>query len=85
MNPQYVSTNNARLHPGGLVETADSFVNATVKAMGKTHMTCGTWKHNVFAFVVTGLEKILRHTIWQQHLNERIIRKKAAAMWPKRL
>ena len=85
MNPQYVSTNNARLHPGGLVETAESFAKVTIKAIGKTNMTCGTWKHNVFAYVVTGLERLLRHSNWQQYMNEGIIRKKAAAMWAKRL
>ena len=85
MNPQYVSTNNARLHPGGLVETAQAFTDSMMSAIGKVNMTCGTWKHNVFAFFVKGLDSLFKLTNWQQLINEGIIKKKAAAMWQKRL
>lgn len=85
MNPQYVSTNNARLTPGGLVETSEAFANATMSAVGKTNMSCGTWKHIVFGFVFKQIYSTLSRTNWHQYLNESIIKKKANAMWEKRV
>ena len=65
MCPQYVSTNNARLHPGGLVATTEQFTNATMRAVGRTQMSCGTWKHEVFCFVLKGIEAAGRR--WNLH------------------
>jgi short-subunit dehydrogenase len=52
INPMYVSTNNARLPPGGQVETSETFVTAMLKALGNTTITFGTHKHNRAGFML---------------------------------
>lgn len=87
MHPQYVSTNNARLHPGGLVETTESFVRRGVFRVvsRRIYNSCGTWKHELFAFVSSGVAQIFRFTNIMQKLNEKVIHQKASVMWQKRI
>lgn len=61
MHPQYVSTNNARLPPGGLVDTSEAFVKATLSQIDleKYRESCGTWKHNISGMVIKSLHKLL--------------------------
>jgi hypothetical protein len=52
MNPQYVSTNNARLPPGGVVETPEYFVKSMLECIGKsTKIAVGTRKHEIVSYL----------------------------------
>lgn len=86
MHPQYVSTNNARLPAGGLVDTPEAFVNATIKEVGieRYREKCGTWKHNISGAVIKSLHSLLGRWNLQQAIIERVIRGKAEKMWAKR-
>lgn len=64
MNPQYVSTNNARLTPGGLVETSEAFANVTMAAVGKTNESCGTWKHILFGYIIKQIDRTFSRSNW---------------------
>jgi short-subunit dehydrogenase len=88
MNPQYVSTNNARLHPGGMVDTPEAFADSMIAVLtGDQSVTqsCGTIKHNIAGFFIRLMQQSLRLFNWHQILNETIISKKAAVMWEKRI
>ena len=86
MHPQYVSTNNARLPAGGLVDTPEAFVNATIKEVGieRYREKCGSWKHNFSGAVIKSLHSLLGRWNLQQPIIERVIRGKAEKMWAKR-
>ena len=52
MNPHYVSTNNARLPPGGIVETPETFVHSILGCIGKgIKVAVGTRKHEIASYL----------------------------------
>ncbi|CDW88728.1 short chain dehydrogenase reductase family protein [Stylonychia lemnae] len=84
INPAYVSTNNARLHPGSQVETTQTFVDSLFKALGNTQMTFGTPKHCINGFVLKLMSGLTANFNAYHFLSERIISKLANQMWEKR-
>lgn len=84
INPNYVSTNNARLPPGGMVETAEDFVTSLLKALGNTSITFGTTKHNINGMILDWISKTTSYFNWYSYLSEKIISKLASKMWEKR-
>jgi short-subunit dehydrogenase len=60
MNPQYVSTNNARLPPGGVVETTEVFVKSILGCIGKDiKIAVGTKKHEIVSYFQGLMHKYL--------------------------
>eukprot|EP00347_Sterkiella_histriomuscorum_P006355 403353077 len=84
LNPAYVSTNNARLHPGGNVETTETFINCAFKALGNISVTYGTPKHCRNGYVLEVLSGLMHQFNAYHFVSEKIVGKLAAQMWEKR-
>ena len=55
-----MSTNNARLPPGGVVETTETFVKSMLGSIGKgTKIAVGTRKHEIVSYLQFLMHKYL--------------------------